>query len=114
VAALDPDNVKISWTVKELLERLERKVDQVITHHDGRIEALERQDRPIPDGVFRMAAVETKVDANADAIKALAASATGASAISIFKERAWARLVGIAVMAGATAGVLSLLVSKFL
>jgi hypothetical protein len=112
--AADPDNVQVSWTVKELLERLEHKVDQVITHHDGRIEALERQDRPIPEGVYRMAQLEAKVEDNAEAIRTLAVSATGANAISIFKERAWARLVAISIVAGGMAGILSLFLANSL
>lgn len=108
----DPDNVQVSWTVKELLERLEGKVDRVISNHDSRIEALERQERPPANGEFRLAQVEARVGTHADSIRTLTENATSDSAVRRFKDRAWARIVAVAGIVGAVGGIVGLIVGQ--
>ena len=50
---------QVSYTVREVLERIEKKIDSVACRHEERISALERAPRPIASGEHRMGVVET-------------------------------------------------------
>jgi predicted nuclease with TOPRIM domain len=47
--------------VKELLERIEAKLDGVTRNHEDRLAMLERQAPPITNGEIRMANIEAEI-----------------------------------------------------
>ncbi len=102
----------VTYTMRDVIDQINAKLDMITTSFgtrmsdiELRLAAMENRPAPIRDGELRMTQVETKVDKAETRVDGLEKVQDRMAAASLFKDRAFAKLLGVATVIGGAAGV---------
>lgn len=115
------DVAAVTFSVKELLTKIEDKIDALtrvidtrFERIDNRVEELERAPNPIVNGELRMVTVETHVAEHGTRIASLETEVNRSSTVALFKDRALAKGVALMTVFGAVFGIAATIVRAIL